>query len=175
MVEEVVGVPLDQVAKLWYRQGEYPGRFTVVTKDGRTLTRSSFEYIWPIIQFKRDRCLMCHDYTAEVSDLSVGDYFYPEMKRGVPGLSAIIVRTNVGKTLVDGAQKANHVAITGPAEKDNFYMGGFEVKKHGGSYYLDTRRRRGWPTPNNQLPLQIAPMPRTVDRGHPLLTPEVAE
>jgi coenzyme F420 hydrogenase subunit beta len=175
MIEEVMGIPLDQVAKVWYRKGEYPGRFTVETKDGQTHTRSSFEYIWPIIHYKRDRCLVCFDYTAELSDISVGDYFYPEMKRGVPGLSAVIIRTDIGKQLVEAARDANYIAIPGPAEKDNFYMGGFETKKHGGSFYLDTRRRRGWPTPNNQLPLHTSPMPRKVERNHPLLTPDTSE
>jgi coenzyme F420 hydrogenase subunit beta len=158
MIEEVVGIPLDQVARVWYRKGKYPGRFTVVTKDGRTVSRSRNEYAWNIIKFKRDRCLMCHDYTAELADISVGNYHFPLQEGDVPGICATIVRTDVGKKLIEEAREANYIAITGPLEKENFYKAGFEPKKHGGSYYLDTRRRLGRPTPVNQLPLQIAPM-----------------
>ena len=168
MLEEIMAIPLDQIAKLWYRKGVYPGRFTVETKDGQTHTRSVREYIQPITKFKRDRCLMCFDYTAELSDISVGDYFCSDMKRGMPGMSAVIVRTAIGKQLIESARKANYVTIPGPVEKENFYMGGFETKKHGGSYYLDSRRRTGQPTPETGLPLHTAPMPRKLNEDHPL-------
>ncbi len=159
-LEEVVGVPTGQVAKLWYRAGEFPGKFTVVTKDGKTIAVSTFDYIWHCIKYKRDRCLMCFDYTSELADISLGDYFYQqEMKRGMPGITAIMVRTDIGKRLVEGAQRANYIA-TEPCEKENFFMGQFEAKKHAGSYHIFTRRKHGWPTPNNPLPLHLAPMPR---------------
>jgi coenzyme F420 hydrogenase subunit beta len=160
MIEEVVGVPLDQVAGVWYRKGEYPGEFTVLTKDGLSFSRSRADYVSHITLFKRDRCLMCHDYSAELADVSVGNYFGPKMKGDVPGLSASIVRTDVGMKLMEKARQANYIAVTGPCEKANFYNGGFETKKHGGSYYLNARRKRGQPTPENQLPLLLAPMRR---------------
>ncbi len=169
LVEEVIGVPVDQVAKLWYRAGEYPGKFTIVTKDGRTLAISTIEYIMQCLKFKRDRCAMCYDYSSELADVSVGDYFFPDIKRGDPGISAVIVRTETGSQIIEGARKNNFIS-TKPLDKANFFMGGFETKKHGGAYYLSTRRKWGWPTPDNQLPLHGEPMPRKTSTRHPLFT-----
>ncbi len=169
MVEEVIGVPVGEVSKLWYRAGEYPGRFTVISKDGRTVTAASIEYIMQCLKFKRDRCAVCYDYSSELADVSVGDYFYPEMRRGSMGKSALIIRNEIGKQIVEAALKANYI-MTWPLNEDNFLMGGYETKKHGHAYYISNRRKWGWPVPETQLPLQGAPLPRKMSSSHPLVT-----
>ncbi len=169
LVEEVIGVPVGDVDKLWYRAGDYPGKFAVIAKDGRKIEISTIEYIMQCLKFRRDRCMVCYDYTSELADVSVGDYFFPDIKRGDPGESAVIVRTDVGKQLVADAERANYISSK-PLDKSNFLMGGFETKKHGDAYYISTRRKWGWPTPNTQLPLHPEPMPRKTSTRHPLFT-----
>ena len=47
---------------------------------------------------------MCFDYTNELADVSAGDYFHPEMETGAPGVTALIIRSDPGRKLVEGAK-----------------------------------------------------------------------
>ncbi len=105
-----------------------------------------------------------------LADVSVGDYWAPEMIRGVPGLSAAILRTETGRKLVDSAERANCVR-TEPIQRDNFFRGLFEQKKHGGAFHILKRREYGWATPDYHLPLVYpSPMRRKLILSHPYLT-----
>lgn len=170
VIVEECKVPLDQVAKLEFRGGEYPGDFRVTTKEGKMVTFPSVLRRAQNRNYMTDRCIMCYDYANDVADVSVGDYWGLEMKRGAPGLSAAIVRTETGRKLVESAAQA-HAVINEPTERDNFFRGFFELKKHGGAFHLLKRREYGWQTPDYHLPLEY---PKTMRRklflGHPYLT-----
>jgi coenzyme F420 hydrogenase subunit beta len=170
IIEEECKVPLAQVAKVEFRGGEYPGDFRVTTKDGKTVTFASPLRRAQLRAFLNDRCAMCYDYANDLADVSVGDYFAPEMRRGVPGLSAAIMRTETGKKLVKDAELANYIS-TQPIDRDNFFRGLFEQKKHGGAFHILKRREYGWETPDYHLPLEYpSPMRRKLFLGHPYLT-----
>ncbi len=170
LVEEECKVPLEQVAKLEFRGGKYPGDFRVTTKDGKTVTFPSPLRRAQLRAFQSDRCSMCYDYANDLADVSVGDYFSLEMVKGAPGLSAAILRTEVGKKLVADAERAGYVH-TEPIERDNFFRGLFEQKKHGGAFHILKRREYGWETPDYHLPLEYPrPMRRKLYMGHPYLT-----
>lgn len=164
LIEDVCKVPLKQVAKLEFRGGEYPGNFRITGKDGKIVTRPHHGGV------DADRCIMCYDYANDLADVSVGDYWGEEMTRGVPGLSAAILRTSAGQKLVNDAKQANYVgaALT---EKDNFYKGFFEQKKHAGAIRTLERKAHGWQTPDYHLPLEYPkPMPRRLSLTHPLMS-----
>lgn len=163
VLEEGLKVPLTQVAKVEFRAGEYPGEFRVTTKEGKIATRRHARGI------DADRCIMCYDYANDLADVSVGDYWGLEMTRGVPGLSAAILRTDIGQKLVNSAEKAKYVG-TEPTERDNFYKGSFEQKKHAGVFITLKRREYGWQTPDFHMPLEYPkPMPRKVNLVHPYI------
>jgi coenzyme F420 hydrogenase subunit beta len=169
LIEEVCGVPLDQVAGLEYRAGAYPGLFTVITRDGKEVAITDNERRFHTIGFQHNRCMMCYDYTAVVADITVGDDFDPAMKRGVAGWTAMIVRSDVGKNLVNDAQAAKYIH-TEPIKKENFFQGGFEWKKHGGAYHITERKRHGWPTPDYHMPINYpVPLHREMFLNHPHL------
>ena len=109
---------------------------------------------------------MCFDYTNELADVSAGDYFPPEMETGTPGATALIIRSDTGRKLVEGAIKEKYISVE-PIDKGNFFMAGFENKKHGGSYQILERLRHGRPTPDFHLPLQPDSMPRDIFLDHP--------
>jgi len=166
MIEEICGVPLAQVAKVEFRGGEYPGRFQVTTKEGQLVLPSS-SAMGNAVSFYRDRCLMCYDYPAEVADISVGDYFHPDMRRGVKGWSVIIVRSDRGKELVDAA-RADGYLNTEPVDSVHLLGAGWEQKRHGAPYRILERQRHGWPTPDYHLPLDYPrPLYRSVQMAPP--------
>ena len=169
VIEELCGIPLGEVAKVEYRGGEYPGNFTVTSKDGRVAGISSAERRLVTNWFCRDRCVMCYDYSSELADISVGDYFHPGMKRGVAGWSVIVVRSDTGKKLVEEAQAAHYLHVES-VERDYLLGIGFERKRHGAVYQLMERQKHGWPTPNYHTPLEYPrPMSRIFHLRHPHL------
>jgi coenzyme F420 hydrogenase subunit beta len=175
VIEELCGVPLNQVAKLEYRGGAYPGMFTVTTKGGRVAAVTSPERRLHSWGFLSDRCTVCYDNTNELADVSVGDFFAPEAKRGSPGWSAIIIRTNLGKQLVKKAQTAQYI-YTSPIPKSQFlFRGGpLEWKKHGAPYRILKRRKHGWPTPDYHITLEyFKPMPTPGGLAHKYRHPHV--
>lgn len=62
----------------------------------------------PLDQVKsciRKNCMVCMDYTSELSDLSIGSVGSP------PGWSTVIVRTSKGKEILDKAVADNYIKI----------------------------------------------------------------
>lgn len=166
VIDEVCGVSLDEVAKVEYRGGEYPGNFRVTTKDGRQVAVTSpvrRNHCWG---FRHDRCGVCFDYSNDLADLSVGDYHHAEMVRGVPGWSAFILRTDTGLELVEAAQATGYVT-TETIEEEYLLTGAYEWKIHGSSYHLEERRRHGLPCPDFHLPLTPGPLRRMLPYDHP--------
>jgi len=167
MVEELLNVPLEQVAKVEFRGGEYPGHFQVTTKDGDLVRLTAVGGMMGLAGFYRDRCQMCYDYPAELADISVGDYFHPDMKSGVQGWSVIIARSDTGRQIVEEAQAANYLH-TEPVEMNYLLGAGWELKRHGAAYRILERRRHNWPTPNFHVPMDYPrPMYRVVDSVPP--------
>ena len=87
MIGDWVEIPLEQVAKLDYRGGPYPGMFTVTARDGEVISVPPRACRNTYLAHAHDRCLVCYDYANEAADVSIGDYFGLEMKRGMPGWS----------------------------------------------------------------------------------------
>ena len=167
MIEELFGIPLEQVAKVEFRGGKYPGHFQVTTKDGGLLRLTATGGMMGLAGFYRDRCQMCYDYPSELADISVGDYFHPDMKSGVQGWSVIVVRSDTGKKIVEEAQAANYLHAE-PVEMNYLLGAGWELKRHGAAYRLLERQRHHWPTPNYHVPLDYPrPMYRVVDSVPP--------
>lgn len=170
VIAEVCGVPLDQVTKVEYRHGEYPGMFTVWTKDGRMISTSSAERRLWSEGFVKRRCLLCYDYSAELADVSVGDFFDPQMQRGAAGWSVLAVRTEAGDRLVKDAGDAGYLRLE-PVD-GNYLLGiGYERKRHGHAYQIMEATRHGLPTPQYNLPIDYQdPAQRKVFLKHPHLT-----
>jgi coenzyme F420 hydrogenase subunit beta len=166
MIVEQVGVPLEQVTKVEFRGGPYPGRFQVTTRDGILVPRP-YSMMVSIAGFYRDRCLMCYDYPAELADLAVGDYFHPDMRSATAGWSVIILRSDQGNSLVAQATDAGYLH-TEPVDMNYLLGAGWEMKRHAAVNRILERRRHGWPVPDYHLPMEYpAPMYREVDTAPP--------
>lgn len=110
---KVCGAKPDDVAKLEYRGGTWPGGVTITLKSGevrrpRTADiKATFNYLKTF--FRPTRCLTCIDFSAELSDLSVMDPWIRDETGKHPyegGWSLILTRTTAGQSAVDSAVKS---------------------------------------------------------------------
>ncbi len=165
LIVEGLGIPLSDVAKLEFRGGGYPGAFRVTRKDGSVVSRGYASLSGSPIY--RDRCYMCYDYPGELADVAAGDYYHPDMKPGVKGVTCLIVRSEAGDKLVAGAEAAGYIHAE-PVE-GSYLMGlGWENKRHVGVFRLLERRRHGWPVPDYHLDLAWPePLTRKVEMKPP--------
>ncbi|MBI2917792.1 MAG: Coenzyme F420 hydrogenase/dehydrogenase, beta subunit C-terminal domain [Chloroflexi bacterium] len=157
---------LDEIAHVEYRHGQPHGNFYVVARDGRDMSLPGGESTSAFFMrfFCRDRCLMCYDWTSELADVSVGDYWGPALEGEDmhQGWCTLLVRTPRGEELVQGAEAAGCLR-THPA--DPYYLtltGGYYRHKHAAVHNIMKRRRYGWPTPDFGYPLVLEPIPRKV-------------
>ena len=111
--------------------------------------------------FIRERCSMCIDWSSELADISVGDYWGPLPESvGEDRLSSVLVRTARGENWLRGANEESYIELD---EVSADYLArclGFEAKKHGAVFRLAQRQRYGWPTPNFHCRLSHAPFAR---------------
>ncbi len=155
---------LDQIAHVEYRHGEPHGNFYVVAKDGREMSLPGRESTMSFLMrfFCRDRCQMCLDWSSELADVSVGDYWGPALDGEDMhlGWCTVLVRTERGEELVQGAQAAGYLK-TRPSDPHYLTLtGGYYRHKHAVVYTIMKRRRYGWPTPESGYPLVLEPIPR---------------
>lgn len=155
---------MDEVVRLDYRGGQWPGGMYAVTKDAKVhFIASKHDYTWHFLgagTFKRDRCLMCTDFAAELADVSCGDIFQP-VKPGDRRIVATVTRTDVGEDLVRKAQEAGYIQVESHDPMLIPASGlGWESKKHAGMYRLIQRREFGWPTPDYQYEPRVVPLDR---------------
>jgi len=165
LIREFAGIlSLDDVILMDYRGGQWPGALYVVTKDRKIhYAGSKHDYTWHFLgsaSYKRDRCLMCVDFSAELADISVGDIFQAtgDVNRR---LVATLARTQVGESLIEGAMEAGFIGAE--SHDPNLIPAsgmGWEAKKHAGMYRLMQRKRYNWPTPDYQYPCEVIPLTR---------------
>lgn len=165
LLAEWCGVPdITRVRRLQYRGGAWPGHLVVDREDGTqvSIDRHRYVYHFMIPMWKRDRCEMCVDWTAELADLSVGDYWSPQMKPGEElGHSTCIIRSDAGAELMAKALKDGAIKVDGELDPRTVTSGaGFEIKKHAAAFRLRQRQKFGWPTPRFHLRSEHEPVHR---------------
>lgn len=93
--------PEEEITKLQYRAGEWPGHLEIHLNNGRVLRAEKFHYNYLIPFFITNASLQLVDFTNELTDISIGDAWSPtyEAKRG--GYSVVLARTSQGKELLE--------------------------------------------------------------------------
>lgn len=103
MLLQRLGVRKEDVNKLNYRGGGWPGRMSLTLKGGNEKSIPFPEYwscMFGSFFFSPPACVLCSDATNELSDISFGDAWLPEFKNDKMGKSIVITRTDVGKRLI---------------------------------------------------------------------------
>lgn len=103
-----LGFAEEEVARLEYRGGNWPGGFLVQTHDGRQgfIPKDQYSYV-NLLHVPR-RCLTCPDLTNELADISVGDTWLQEYSGG---WSTVIGRSRRGVHILKQAALEGVVRI----------------------------------------------------------------
>lgn len=128
-----LGVYLDDVVKLEYRAGDWPGAFHVTSRSGETHTISKLIFNYLRFMYIPRRCTTCVDMANEFSDLSVGDAWFRTKEGTYPfaNCSTVLARTSRGLDIVREAVRHGALGVL-PAESDVFvkqHMSGINTKK----------------------------------------------
>ncbi|NIM44999.1 MAG: 4Fe-4S dicluster domain-containing protein [Nitrososphaeria archaeon] len=164
MIKELGKVDsVDEVICMDYRGGKWPGSLCVTTKDGETrYVASKHDYTWHFLgasSYKRDRCLMCVDWSAESADISAGDIL-TSIPEDNPRWTATLIRTEKGEELIETAINKGYVVAKDFDATVLTSSGlGWEAKKHANMYRLIQRKKYNWPTPSYQYTPRLVPKP----------------
>jgi coenzyme F420 hydrogenase subunit beta len=90
----------EQVSRLEYRGGEWPGGFLVRGRNGRQRLLPKNHYGYANLMYVPRRCLACPDLTNELADISVGDMWLGEY---TGGWSTVVARSRRGQDLLKEA------------------------------------------------------------------------
>ena len=96
-IREFFHVELEQVRSFQYRGGLNNQEVILTTKDGKIMRTSLANRIYLTIGHKKERCLVCADLYADLSDISFGDVFTFDDHKTIPNISSIIVRNEKGE------------------------------------------------------------------------------
>jgi coenzyme F420 hydrogenase subunit beta len=110
LITEKLGIALSDVSEMRYRDGDYPGAFTVTTRDGARHSLPFFELVDDFKRFKTHRCLSCGDWWSGLADVSISDgdpNIYASSQTGArpPKQSMAMVRTAAGREILRIAEE----------------------------------------------------------------------
>lgn len=151
LVTDVAHVPLSEVSRLRYREGEYPGEIEVRTRDGNRKNIPFWQAVRHFKENKTHRCLSCGDWVSGLADITVSDGD-PNIFKGSLGLNGIakhgrvFVRTERGAQTLRYADLMNMLEIW-PVELDGLNLG-LERKRNRRASY----ERSGQPIPRGPIP-----------------------
>jgi len=117
LITEKLGIPLEDVVEMRYRDGEYPGEFAVRTRDGQRKSLPFFEVVDEFKRFKTHRCLVCGDWWSGLADVSISDgdpNIYASSQSGArpPRQSIVMTRTAEGEKIVEAAVRLGLATVT---------------------------------------------------------------
>lgn len=110
---ERLKMPVAHVGALRFRGNGWPGAFAIKEKGGEQFNpKLSYSESWGFLQAYRPfRCYLCPDGTSEFADISCGDPWYRKTKGNDAGRSLLLVRTERGRKIVNGAVQAGYLHL----------------------------------------------------------------
>lgn len=133
---EKMGIRKENVAAISYRGKGWPGETSVRLKSGREISVKPYTKYWDCVLgnflFTPIRCTLCADMLTELSDISCGDAWLPELKGDKIGTSIIIARTKTGEELLHSAKSKGKIEIANinakKVEQSQFFSLKFKKK-----------------------------------------------
>jgi len=128
------GIDPREVQEINYRGEGWPGNMTITLKNGKTKSipfsdALSQHTLWINAIF---RCLFCPDLTAEISDMSFGDPWIPEIiETEKTGLSIVVCRTKNAERILSNAVADGYIQLNDLSPE--------RVKKSG--YMMESKKK----------------------------------
>jgi len=108
-----LGIRPDEVESLQYRGRGWPGSMSIRLKDGTERTLPLAQYFRQLSPYSLRRCTLCSDMLGELSDLTCGDAWIPEIVRtDKAGTSFVVSRTPEGEALLEDAASKDAVELS---------------------------------------------------------------
>ena len=156
MIQNRLGVPLNEVSEVQYRARPFPGQFTVTTKTGKIESKEwvSRHLLHRLASsYMLESCLECTDAQCDFADISFGDpWGHPidqEALRTGIGFSTALVRTGKGRELIDRARTDGMFNFFKELKgKDRNFLtqtGAVITKCYGHQGFINQRQRHGLP------------------------------
>lgn len=109
-----MNIEREKVKKYSYRGNGWPGHMEIETKQNEIKKiplpiyygRFFLDY-----SYSPKRCLLCSDLTCELSDISFGDAWLPEYSHDKVGTSIIVVRNEIGNSILKKAVEINKILL----------------------------------------------------------------
>jgi len=161
-------VAQSNVASINYRGPGWPGMFTVKQKSGEFSQCAYHDWIkvHEYCLFTPDRCLLCCDHTAELSDISTGDAWLPEFSKDSLGISIFVLRNDIGYKYLLLAKSKGQLSFSKiDSQKVVKSQGHVRFKKNGFAVrcFIFRLQRKNVPFYNTQLPKSsFVDIPRAV-------------
>ncbi len=141
---------ITQIARLRYREGEWPGHLHITMQSGRVLQAEKFYYNYLIPFYITRSTLLSVDFANELTDISVGDAWHPDYETLGEGFSVVVARTPRGAAVLESMREAG-VAHLEPLAMDRaLAMHGhmLDFKKRGAFIRFGWRRAAGQQVPD---------------------------
>ena len=103
----------EAVQQLRYRGEGWPGGFTVTSGERARRDFMHYQQAWPALTpYVPLRCRLCPDGLGRLADISCGDAWEQYDEAGSnPGMSIVLVRTQRGREILQGAAEAGYVKL----------------------------------------------------------------
>ena len=151
---------LNEVVRLKYREGEWPGHLCIELGNGRLLTADKFYYNYLIPFFVTNSSLMSVDFTNELTDISVGDAWHPRYEKKGGGYSAIIARSENGLHILEDLRHKKRISLEKKGYSMHAHM--IEFKKRGAFIRMGLRKKFGKAVPEYGYQVRNIPQRRTL-------------
>jgi coenzyme F420 hydrogenase subunit beta len=121
------------ISKLWFRYGEWPGNMRIEMTDGRSVELPKFHanYLIPFHILKNS--LLCTDLSNEFTDISGGDAWAPVYEERGKGFSMVLSRTTEGARILNEMESKGLISLSQITadEAITMHSHGYDLKKRG--------------------------------------------
>lgn len=102
----------ERVRSVHYRGEGWPGLFRVSSEGQLEQKTLTYKESWGrLTSYRPLRCNLCPDGLGRVADIACGDAWDQYEDNGDPGRSLVLVRTERGRAILEGARRAGYVTL----------------------------------------------------------------
>ena len=152
----------ENITKLYFRYGEWPGNMRVELKSGRVIELKKFHanYLIPFHILRNS--LYCTDFTNEFTDLSGGDAWAPVYEERGKGFSMIISRSKIGDEILSQMMADGIINFSQIDENEaiDMHSHGYDLKKRGSFIRIKFRKYLGKSIPDYGYEIKDFPFSR---------------
>jgi coenzyme F420 hydrogenase subunit beta len=154
----------ENITKLYFRYGEWPGNMRIELKSGRIIELKKFHanYLIPFHILRNS--LYCTDFANEFTDLSGGDAWAPVYEERGKGFSMIISRSAKGDEILSQMVADGTISFSQIEENEaiDMHSHGYDFKKRGSFIRIRFRKWLGKSIPDYGYEIKGFPFSRYV-------------